>query len=73
MPTIHTLAKLKEFNYSGNVLSGVTLHFKIPVSIPAELFKELLANFQGHTIPGGFCMTAPTHGGLGEWIQNNFS
>jgi hypothetical protein len=64
--------KRKEFSYSGNVESGVTLHFEIPVSIPANLFQKILANFQGQTIPGGFCMTSPTRGGLGDWIQNNF-
>jgi hypothetical protein len=77
MPTIHTLgspAKRKEFNYSGNALSGVTLYFnKIRVLIPANVFKTILEKFQGQTIPGGFCMTSPTRGGLGEWVQRNFS
>jgi hypothetical protein len=75
MPTIYTLGspgKRKEFNYSGSALSGVTLHFdKIHFRIPAKLFKTIIENFQGQTIPGGFCMTSPTRGGLGEWVQKN--
>jgi len=72
MPIIYTLAKRKEFSYSGDALSGVTLHFKDDVPIQANLFKTILQNFKGQKIPGGFCMTSPTRGGLGEWIQENF-
>jgi hypothetical protein len=42
MPIIYTLAKGKEFNYSGDALSGVTLHFKDDVPIQANLFKAIL-------------------------------
>jgi hypothetical protein len=71
MPTIPTLAKRKEFNYSGDALSGVILHFEADVPISANLFKAILQNFKGQKIPGGFCMTSPTRGGLGEWVQQN--
>ncbi|MGB7912890.1 MAG: hypothetical protein WCF59_11765 [Desulfobaccales bacterium] len=70
MPTIYTLGssgKRKEFNYSGNTLSGVTLHFnKVNARISSDLFKAILNNFHGQKIPGGFCMTSPIRGGLGE-------
>ncbi|MCX5889053.1 MAG: hypothetical protein NTY36_06325 [Deltaproteobacteria bacterium] len=75
MPKIHTLgspAKRKEFNYSGNALSGAKLLFeKVRVFIPPKLFKTILEEFKGQTIPGGFCMTSPTRGGLGEWVKEN--
>lgn len=75
MPTINTLgppAKRTEFSYSGSVLSGVAIHYNEGnVSIPARLFEVILENFRGQAIPGGFSMTSPTHGGLGEWVQNN--
>jgi hypothetical protein len=77
MPTIYTLGssgKRKEFNYSGKSLSDVTLHFnKVDVRISSNLFKAILKNFHGQTIPGGFCMTSPTRGGLGEWVKQNSS
>jgi hypothetical protein len=74
MTTIFTLERRKEFEYNGNTLSGVTLHFSSGnVRIPGKLFKDILEKFDGKTIPGGFCMTSPTRGGLGEWVKQNSS
>jgi hypothetical protein len=72
MPTILTLGRRKEFTYTGDTLTGVSLHFDSSNPyIPAHLFQAILKMFNGQTIPGGFCMTSPTRGGLGEWVQQN--
>jgi hypothetical protein len=75
MPTICTLGSLGKrtaFTYTGDTQTGVTLHFNFSTPrVSAEFFKEILHEFNGRTIPGGFSMTTPTQGGLGEWIQNN--
>lgn len=76
MPTISTLghgSKRTNFTYTGDVETGVTIHFEKAqdTKISAELFRAILIQFRGRTIPGGFSMTNPTRGGLGEWIMNN--
>jgi len=73
-PTLGSPGKRKEFNYTGDTLTGVTLHFDNGnPRISANLFQTILETFEGQTIPGGFCMTSPTRGGLGEWVQQNSS
>jgi hypothetical protein len=74
MPTISTLGppgKRTQFTYSGEVQTGVILHFSGNPRVSAEFFAAILDEFRGQTIPGGFSMTNPTQGGLGEWVQNN--
>ena len=74
MPTIWTLGsggKRTQFEYTGTVADGVVLHFSGNPRVSAEFFQAILDTFEGQTIPGGFSMTDPTPGGLGEWIRNN--
>lgn len=60
-----------QFTYAGDVHTGVTLHFTNKPRVSAEFFQAILNRFRGETIPGGFSMTNPTPGGLGEWVQDN--
>ena len=74
MPRIWTLGHPSirtEFEYSGDVSRGVILHFSGNPPISSEFFQAILNEFRGRTIKGGFSMTDPISGGLGEWIQNN--
>jgi hypothetical protein len=74
MPTIRTLGNpgvRKRFSYSGCVENGVTLLFTGKPYISPEFFVEILANFCGTTILGGFSMTNPQVGGLGHWVKEN--
>lgn len=74
MPKIWTLGHPSirtEFEYSGDVSKGVILHFSSNPHISSEFFQAILNEFRGRTIKGGFSMTDPISGGLGEWIQNN--
>lgn len=76
MPSIFTLggsSKRRQFTYTGDVDTGVILHFTRKPHISANFFQAILKEFRGMTIPGGFNMTSPTSAGLGEWIQNNSS
>jgi hypothetical protein len=76
MPTIHTLTHpslRKEFSYTGSVTEGVILEIEFigKSHISSELFHAILHKFRGETIPGGFCMSKPTRGSLGEWVNRN--
>jgi hypothetical protein len=76
MPTIHTLTHpslRKEFSYTGSVTEGVILEIEFigKSHISSELFHAILHKFRGETIPGGFCMSMPTRGSLGEWVKRN--
>ena len=74
MPTISTLghpSKRTKFTYEGDTQTGATLNFTGTPRISPEFFTAILHEFDGKTIPGGFSMTMPTQGGLGEWVQNN--
>ena len=74
MPTISTLgppSRRTQFTYAGDVHAGVTLHFTNKPRVSAEFFQAILNEFRGETIAGGFSMTSPTPGGLGEWVQDN--
>lgn len=64
-------SKRTQFRYYGSVETEVTIHFMMEQVIPSRLFKEILMEFRGRTIPGGFSMTDPTPGGLGEWVANH--
>lgn len=74
MPKILTLGSKKkrtQFNYTGSVSSGATLEFTGRPYIKPDFFRAILKQFQNKTILGGFSMTNPTLGGLGEWVQGN--
>lgn len=74
MPKIWTLGpdhKKTQFTYSGDVINGVTLMFSGNPKITSKFFDAILQHFKESTIAGGFSMTAPTPGGLGEWVANN--
>lgn len=74
MPTIWTLGSANrrtQFDYSGNTSSGVTLLFTGNPNISPAFFKAILQQFANRTVPGGFSMTDPTPGGLGEWVEKN--
>jgi hypothetical protein len=74
MPKIWTLggpSKRTQFTYIGDVEAGVVMHFTGRPRISAKFFQAILTQFRGITVPGGFSMTDPTPGGLGEWVQNN--
>jgi hypothetical protein len=65
-----TLGKGIEFVYTGSVDTGVVIHYgHADVPVKAELFRAILNEFRGREIPGGFSMTNPTPGGLGEWVS----
>lgn len=74
MPTIWTLGlpgKRTQFSYDGSIEAGVTIHFTGSPRISREFFEAIIEEFQGRIIPGGFNMTDPTPGGLGEWVLKN--
>ncbi len=74
MPTIWTLgspAKRAQFSYDGNVEEGVIIHFSGNPRVSADFFRAIIHEFQGRSVPGGFHMTKPTSGGLGEWVSEN--
>ncbi len=74
MPKIWTLGSTNrrtQFSYTGNVSTGVTLLFTGKPYISPEFFKAILTRFNGSTIAGGFSMTDPTPGGLGQWVAEN--
>ena len=68
-----TLGRGKEFEYTGAVESGVTIHYGFgDVPVRSEVFREILGRFRRQTIPGGFSRDSPTPGGLGEWVNTRF-
>jgi len=76
MSTIYTLghpSKRTKFTYCGSVKEGVTLHFTGRPKISSQFFQSILNTFAGKSIPGGFNMTNPKVGGLGEWVETNSS
>jgi hypothetical protein len=74
MPTIWTLGNANirtQFTYSGSVTTGVTLLFTGKPYIAPEFFNAILTQFKASTVTGGFSMTKPTPGGLGQWVEKN--
>jgi hypothetical protein len=74
MTTISTLdghARRTKFTYQGSVGMGVSLTLKGKPYISSSFFDAILKQFLGGTIRGGFSMTNPSPGGLGEWVQLN--
>jgi hypothetical protein len=74
MPTIETCgneSKRTTFTYHGNVESGVTFAFESgDFFIPSHIIQNVINHFRGQSIRGGFSMTEPTPGGVGEFIAS---
>lgn len=76
MPIIQTIGSKRRrtwFRYEGDVNQGTTIMHSGEPLISYELYMAALKHFSGQTIRGGFSMTDPTPGGLGEWIKQNSS
>ncbi len=69
--TLGSKTRRTQFSYSGSVNAGVILQFTGRPYIKPDFFRAILKRFDGRTIAGGFSMTDPTSGGLGEWVQEN--
>lgn len=74
MPTIHTCgnaSKRTTFTYRGNLEDGVIIEFKSgDFLIPPQIIQQVISNFRGQSIMGGFSMTNPKPGGLGEFLSS---
>ena len=73
MPVISTLSGQSEFEYTPDGKGGFFIEYSGRPHISKEFIKEIMNEFKNKTIPGGFSMTKPIPGGLGEWIQKNSS
>lgn len=73
MPTIKTCgpeAKRTEFTYHGSAQDGITLEFESgDFEISAQAIATTMEHFRGQTVRGGFSMTAPPLGGVGDFLQ----
>lgn len=57
------------FTYHGSVRHGITIEFKSgDFTISKEIIEKVLNHFRGRQVRGGFSMTAPTPGGVGEYL-----
>lgn len=72
MPKITTCGRApKLFSYRGNCDSGVIIEFPSgDFVIGSRIIEELTNYFQGQSVYGGFSMTEPTPGGVGEYLRN---
>lgn len=70
LTTCGSASKRKEFSYEGSVDKGVVLKFETgDFAISAQIISIVLEQFRGKTVRGGFSMTDPTPGGVGEFLQ----
>lgn len=59
------------FSYRGSVQHGITIEFENgDFSINAEIIQNVLDHFRGQRVRGGFSMTEPTPGGVGEYLAS---
>lgn len=57
------------FTYDGDVESGVKIDFNNGIfTISAKTIQTILEHFRGQSVLGGFSMTDPTPGGVGEYL-----
>lgn len=74
MPTIETCgheAKRTTFSYQGCVRNGVIIEFESGnFEVDSNAMSNILNHFKGKTVLGGFSMTTPTPGGVGEFISS---
>lgn len=72
MPTIQTCGNKRirtTFTYHGNAETGVTLEFESGhFLIPSGIIQKVIDHFRGQSVRGGFSMTKPTPGGVGEFL-----
>ena len=77
MPRIETCgheSMRTAFVYRGNVRDGIVLEFESgDVEVSAEVLSAVLSQFRGRTVRGGFSMTDPTSGGVGEFLAQQNS
>lgn len=73
MPTIATCgpaAKSTWFTYRGNIGEGIILEFESGhFEIRANVIASVVNHFRGRTVRGGFSMTSPPPGSVGEFLQ----
>lgn len=74
MPTIETCGPLHvrtSFTYRGSAQDGITIEFETgDFSISANVIQNVLDHFRGQTVRGGFSMTDPPSGGVGEYLAS---
>jgi len=74
MPTIETCgheSKRTTFSYRGDIENGITLEFDSgEFEIDATTIQNVLNHFRGRQVFGGFSMTEPTPGGVGEFLSS---
>ena len=72
MPTIETCGPegvRTTFPYRGNATDGITIEFDNgDFAIGAEVIQNVRDHFRGQRVRGGFSMTDPTPGGVGEYL-----
>ena len=72
MPTIQTCGhetRRTEFSYRGGVEQGVVIEFDSgDFEINSLIINRVLDHFRGREAMGGFSVTAPTPGGVGEFL-----
>jgi hypothetical protein len=73
MPTIETCAhenRRTTFTYRGDIANGITIEFESgDFDIDANTIQSVLNHFSGQQVLGGFSMTEPTAGGVGEFLS----
>lgn len=74
MPTIETCGSAKvrtTFSYKGTTQEGIIIQFASgDFVINAAVIQKVLNHFKGKRVPGGFSMTDPTSGGVGEYLAS---
>lgn len=74
MPTIETCGTERvrtTFCYRGDVQQGITIGFETgDFTINAEIIQNVIDHFRGQQVRGGFSMTEPTPGGVGEYLAS---
>jgi hypothetical protein len=59
------------FNYRGDCRRGIFIEFNSgDFFISPVVIDDVLENFRGRRVMGGFSMTNPTPGGVGEYLKS---
>ena len=74
MPTIETCGPQHvrtSFSYRGSARDGITFEFETgDFQINPQIIQNVLDHFRGQRVRGGFSMTDPTPGGVGEYLAS---
>ena len=72
MPTITTCGRTpKTFSYRGKCDIGVIIEFPSgEFKIGSDIIRRLTNHFQGQSVFGGFSMTNPIPGGVGQYLKS---